>query len=373
MSARAAVGLAALLALAASVAAVTAGRARLPPEARLPSVELAGPRGAAALHDWLAATGRAPLRVSGPEELPPGAVAVLAAPLTPLTAAEVDRLWAHAAAGGLLVVAAGSPGAQPELERRLRLSRPRLGGRGGDRALALAPHPLVAGLTLATAGGSVASDLPGALPVAGGPGFAAVVSAPLGRGEILLLAGPDLLENGWLGEGDNLQLWARLAARGPLAFDEGHFAREVPRREPAGGRLLPLVLQLLASAALLLWGLGHRLGAVRPPPAQAARTAADYLASLGALYRSARAEPELAAAAWRAHRLRLQRQAGIPASLPDGQAGERLAALRPEAAPSFREAATLAALGTRTPAALLRLVAGLARTESALERRPPQR
>ncbi|MBI5069743.1 MAG: hypothetical protein HZB56_16035 [Deltaproteobacteria bacterium] len=367
MRPRTAVGLAALLALAAALASVAAGRARLPPEARVPSVELTGARGAAALHDWLAATGRAPLRVSGPDELPAGAVAVLAAPVTPLSAAEVERLLARTAAGGLLVYAAGAPGAQPLLDQRLQVSRPRLAG-AGERAVPLAAHPLFDGLSLAGGGGSVASGLPGALPVAGGPGFTAAVSAPLGRGEVLLLAGPDLLENPRLAEADNLLFWARVAERGRLAFDEGHFAA-ARSPAPAAGRLTPLLLQLLAAAALLLWSLARRLGPIRPPPAQAARTAADYLASLGALYRSARAEPELAAAAWRAHRLRLQRQVGIAAALPDGQAAERLATLRPEAAPAFREAAARAARGPRDPAALARLVAGVARVEALLARR----
>ncbi len=368
MSARAALALAGLLALGAAVASIAAGRARLPPESPLPSTELAGPRGAAALHDWLAATGRAPLRVAGPADLPPGAVAVLATPTTPLSTSEVALLLDRIAAGELLVYAAGAPGAQPELERRLLLSRPRPGG-GSERAAPLAPHPLLSGLTLVTSGGSVASDLPGALPVAGGPGFAAVVSVPLGRGEVLLLAGPDLLENARIGEADHALFWARLSERGRLAFDEGHWSRATPAGPPAAGRLAPLLLQLLAAAALLLWALSRRLGAVRPPPALAARTAADYLASLAALYRSARADPELAAAAWRAHRLRLQRQAGIAAALPDAEAARRLAALRPEAAPAFREAAELAARGPASSAALARLVAGLARVEALLQRR----
>jgi hypothetical protein len=189
---------------------------------------------------------------------------------------------------------------------------------------------------------------------------------------VLLLAGPALLENARIAEADNLLLWARLAERGPLAFDEGHFAP--PSRPATGaGSLAPVVAQLAAAALLLLWPLARRLGAVRPPPAQAGRTAADYLASLGALYRKARAEPELAAAAWRAHRLRLQRRVGIGVALSDGPAADRLAAIRPEAAPVFREAAALAAGGATGPEALARLVAATARVEELLARRAPSR
>jgi hypothetical protein len=357
--------LAAALALAAAIAARALGREAEPSESPLPSADNPGPRGAAALFDWLGATGRRPLR--GPP-YPPGAVPILAAPPAALSAAEVDALLDRARAGGLVIWAAGPPASQPELERRLAVTRHR-GPREPEAAAALAPHPLLDGLALPASGTSVASDAPGALPVAGGDGFTSALSIPLGRGEVLVLAGADLLENARLDRGDALLFWARVAARGRPAFDEGHWVQAAPPPSPSSRGLAILGAQALLAALALGWARARRLGAVRPAPAAAAtRTAADYLASLGALYRRARAERDLGEAAWRSCRLRLQRRTGIPARLPDEAAAVRLDALAPEAARAFRRAAGVASRGAASPGELLALVRAAARAEALLER-----
>jgi hypothetical protein len=366
VSARATLALATLLALAAAIGAVALGRESAAEESRFASADNPGPLGAAALREWLAATGRRPQR--GPP-FPRGAVPLLGAPPAPLSPAEADALLAHARAGGLVIWAAGPPGSQPELERRLEVTRPG-GERDPEAAAPLAPHPLVDGLVLSASGASVASAAPGALPAAGGAGFTAVLSIPQGRGEVLVLAGADLLENRRLERADNLLFWARVAERGPPAFDEAHWA--APEGPPPASRrgLRLLGAQALAAALALAWSRGRRLGAVRPPPpAVASRTAADYLSSLGSLYRRARAEGDLAAAAWRAHRLRLQRRVGIAARLPADRAAARLEGIAPEAAEAFRRAARAAGRGVASPGELLELVRALARAEDLLDRR----
>jgi hypothetical protein len=361
-----AAALAAGLVLAAAIAAVALGRERAPEDSRLASPDNPGAHGAAALWEWLEATGRRPLR--GPPHIARD-VPVVPAPPAPLDADEVDALLAHARAGGLVIWAAGPPGSQPELAQRLRVARAR-GEREPEAAVPLAPHHLVDGLSLSVSGASVESEAPGALPVAGGPGFTSVLSIPVGRGEVLVLAGADLLENRRLERGDNLLFWARVSDRGRPAFDEQHWIALPPPRAASSLGLLLFGAQAVLAALALGWARGRRMGAVRPPPpAAASRTAADYLASLGSLYRRARAERELGAAAWGAHRLRLQRRAGIAARLPDGAAAERLAALSPEAAGLFREAARIARQGAASPVELLALVRSTARAEELMLRR----
>lgn len=368
---------AAVLLFAAAVGTTAALAHRRQREAELspyPGVENTGPRGLAALHAWLAETGRAPLVISGPEERPlRGATVILATPAAALEPEEAEALLEGARRGGLLVWAAGPEGTQPELEQRLELTRPR-SIRPAPRdapAVPLAPHPLVARLSLRPGGGAVLSRLEDALPVAGEPGrlpAAAAVSVPWGRGEVLILAGAALLENASLSRGDNLELWARASARGPVVFDERYLRRREAAAAPSTRALAATVLQALAAALTFFWARGRRLGAVRPPPAAApGRTAADYLHSLAALYRLARAEPRLAQAAWRRFRGDLQRRLGLPAALPDEEAAARLERSRPRAAAAFRRAALARRRAVRPGGdALLALTRAIAEVETIL-------
>lgn len=347
-----------------------------------PSVENPGPRGLAALRTWLSETGRAPVALTGAGDLPPpGAALVLAAPRAEIGPADAEALLDHAARGGLLVWAVGREGSQPEMERRLQAYSPRalrpppLEG----VAVAIAPHPLFAGLSLRTGGGSVASRAPAALAVAGVLDGAAVhpaaVSVPWGRGEVLLLESAEPLQNSGIAEAENLEMWARLAARRTVAFDERFLVPRAEAAPPSARAIAALAAQGLAAALAFFWARGRRLGAVRPPPPPgAARTAADYLASLSALYRRARAEPRLAQETWRRLRAELWRRAGVPPGLSDDEAARRLERTRPEAAARLRQAAALRAGAARGGSArLLGLVRAAAQVEAALVLTPAGR
>jgi hypothetical protein len=323
---------AAALALVAAASAVAHRRQIETDLSPWPGAENAGPRGLAAAVAWLASTGRPVAVLSRPEDRPPaGAVLLLAAPRGALSSEDAEEVAAHAAAGGTVVWAVG-PAPQPALERRLGAVRASPGGDLAARtAAALAPHPLFDGLAFRTSGGDVASDAPGAVRVAGGRDFAAAVAFPLGAGEVVLLAGPDALENQHIADLGNLSLWARLAARGPLALDERHL-RGGAAAPAARSALALLLLQALLAGAAFALARGRRLGAIRPPPPPRGRTARDYLESLGALYRRARAEEELSRSAWGRARRDLERRAGIAARLPDAEAERRLRRRAPAAA-----------------------------------------
>ena len=367
-----ALGLAALALVAAAVLAGSSGpgRRRGGPLARLPSAESPGPRGLAAAAAWLGATGRPWVRLATPGDAPPpGAAWLRLAPAVPLGAADAGAVLAHAARGGLVVWAMGEA-PQPALEAALGARR--LPGPGaGERTVAgAADDPLLAGLALRAGEAGVASDRPGARPAAvGAPGEPpAAVTVPVGRGAVLLLSGPAALDNAHLATGDALSLWVRLAARGPVAFDERWLAPSPPA--PGASPVRPAALavrQALLVALALLLAIGPRLGAVRPPPAPAARrTARDYLESLAVLYRRSGAEPALAADAWRRLRARLERDAGVPSRLDDGEAAARLAARWPGSAEAVRRAA--AALAHGGPGTLLEVTRAAADVESGLRR-----
>jgi len=355
--------LAGALALVAAGAAVGQRRQREAEVSPLPSSENTGPRGLAAARRFLEETGRTAIRQTdaGPPP-PPGATVILAAPRAALDEAEAAALLSHASEGGTLVLTLGGA-PQPALERRLGLSSGP--GPAPPLAAALAPHPLFVGLLLPASGAALSSTASGALPVSGRRLAASALSIPLGRGEAIVLSGPEPLENAHLAEADAVALLVRLAARGPVILDERFL---VPRGAPAPPSLRALALlalQALLAAALLLGARAPRLGAIRPPPADApGRTARDYLASLAALYRRAGAEPELARAAWGAFRRRLERRTGIPARLADADAAGRLARRSRPAAEALRSGA--AALEGRRTGALLAATRAAADAEAAL-------
>jgi len=349
---RAALVLAGLLGAALLVFAVVATP---PPSdaalARFPSTGSTGGAGVGAAARWLAATGR-PFRRLAPGDGDPaaGETWLLLAPAAPLDEREVAALIERASAGGLVVWALGPGGeaGQPALARRLGAHR--LPG-GGERTVGpLAPHPLFDGLSLLAGGAGVTSDAPGASPVLGEADRPAAVAVPQGRGEVLLLAGAELLDNRHIGEGAALSLWVRLSARGPLAFDERHLRRWGAASRAGAPPGTALGLQVGLVVLLLAAALWPRLGAVRPPPREAAgRTTRDYLASLAELYRRSGAEEELAAATWGRLRRRLELQAGVGAALPAEEAARRLGLRSPAAVEPLR----------RGEAALLRGGAGI--------------
>lgn len=307
----------------------------------LPAVENGGPRGLAAARGWLEVTGR-PHRVIRSGDLAPAdrEVLLLVAPPAPLDDASAAALLAHVERGGLLVWALGDR-AQPALERQLGVARE---GRSGSEAMhaapSLAPHPLFDDVVLRTRGASLRAT-GAAHPAAGAREQPFAVVVPIGRGEVIVLADPGPLENLGLGGGDNLTFLARLAALGPIAFDQRHLTPTDAGPLPSRRTLAASVAQALLVAAALLLALGRRLGEIRVPlVAEGGRTGRDYLASLAGLYRRAGAERALADQTWHRLRKELERRAGIPYGLGVEEAAARLERGRPAAAAALRSASS---------------------------------
>jgi hypothetical protein len=258
---------------------------------------------------------------------------------------------------------------QPALE--VALAARRLPGPGGERTVQGAPGDgLLGGLALQASGAGVTSDRPGARVAAAGaePGAtAAAVVVPVGRGLVLLLADPLPLDNDHVARGDALSLWVRLAARGPIAFDERWLAPSRPAGASAPRPVTLAAFQTLLATLALLVAIGRRHGTVRPPPLPATRrTARDYLDALAVLYRRGGAEPALAAATWRRLRARLERDAGVPSRLPDEEAAGRLGPRWPATAGALRRGA--AALARGGPGTLLAVTRAAADAEAGLRR-----
>jgi hypothetical protein len=116
-----------------------------------------------------------------------------------------------------------------------------------------------------------------------------VISAmPLGQGEVLLLACPDVLENAHLGNADHLALLHALAGAGrAVYFDESvHGLRSETGLFDllTGWGLGPLMVSLSLLAATLFWRGRARLGPPDPEAPEARSEAVDLLDSLAQPY-----------------------------------------------------------------------------------------
>jgi hypothetical protein len=200
------------------------------------------------------------------------------------------REEAWVAAGGRLVLAVADPLGPLKVEAAGPAPPPRkVHPRWpGVRALRPAPRRVLGGAALEDAVTLFASaDRP------------VVARVARGAGEILLLACPEVLENGLLAGGDHLLLLEELAGRGrPVLFDE-HAHGVVAERG-----LLPLVLDwglgpALALAALagaaLLWRSRVRVGPAEDAWEDRRSDAVDLVGSMAQLYERALKRNEAAA------------------------------------------------------------------------------
>ena len=139
--------------------------------------------------------------------------------------------------------------------------------------------------SLRVLGGDVLRDAHAVFLLAGRPLLA---RRPLGRGEIFLLAAPEVLENGRVGQGDHLALLEALVEQGrPAYFDEhAHGIGSEPG-------LLDLVLDLGFGPLLIMlctlgmaafWRGRRRLGPTVDDDQEARSDAVDLLDSLGQFY-----------------------------------------------------------------------------------------
>jgi hypothetical protein len=117
-----------------------------------------------------------------------------------------------------------------------------------------------------------------------GPAFA---RWPLGRGDVLLLAVPEAIQNGALARADHLRLLEALAPGRPLYFDEhahGLDARPGLLDLMASWGLGPALVLLVATAIVLLWRERARLGPPHDGHRERRTEAVDLLDSLALLY-----------------------------------------------------------------------------------------
>jgi hypothetical protein len=224
-------------------------------------------------------------------------------------------------------------GADPDLSP-LAGASVRPGGEKRREVRPSAPSGLMTGVEKLRLAQDRWDDLSGSVVVhaadARGP---ALISRPLGRGQVIALADSSSLANGHLAESDNAILAANLAAfaKGPIYFDEYHHGfRERPTLAGVLFRppLLWATLQALVALGLFVHAASRRFGAAIPlRPAPRYRASAEYVAALAALYQRAGAKAAVLERLAQGFRREVGRALGLPANAPAARIAE-LAARR---------------------------------------------
>ncbi len=123
-----------------------------------------------------------------------------------------------------------------------------------------------------------------------------VAREPLGSGDIVVVAVPEMFFNGSLAYGNHLPLLIALAgASRPVYFDEyvhGLASAEGPLDLLKQWRLGPFLLLILAASILALWRGAARVGPPEEEYRDSRSEAVDLVSSLGALYQKSMSDAE---------------------------------------------------------------------------------
>jgi len=199
---------------------------------------------------------------------------------------EADAIRAWVEGGGRLVLGASSEVAWIE---QLLDAPPRWTGTVDDEHRPLVPIADVR--TVVSLDGTGFEDLGGLLPMLGPAETPLAASAPLGAGQVILLADTSPLTNRGLARADNAAFALSLAGGAPVAFLETVHGYGVSRG--FGG--LPssvkwALLGLALTSLVALWSVGKRFGEPEDEPSEAPPPRVEYVDALaGSL---ARAKPE---------------------------------------------------------------------------------
>jgi hypothetical protein len=124
----------------------------------------------------------------------------------------------------------------------------------------------------------------------------AVARERIGRGDLIVVADPEIFTNEQLRMGNHLPLLLALAGNArPLVFDEtihGLGGADGPLALLEDWNLGPFLVLTLAVAALIVWRGSRRVGAAEDPYRERRSDAVDLVHSLGALYERSMTEAE---------------------------------------------------------------------------------
>lgn len=225
----------------------------------------------------------------------------------PYSQEEVEQLKQFVEAGGRLVYlaprdlrATREPSVQPDLDKWLRVKWgkeslplpriPELGDvDGADLKVILPLGPLHELTALRVSQEPLAFlDTDDAIALTEPPGL---WFRRVGNGEVWLGSGPDLAQSKRLDLGDNLTWWERLAAQGPIAFDESHLLP--PVLTTSASNVWAFLAQLLLVGVAWAYAKGKRMAPPRSRARDHHRSTHEYISAMAGLLKRGHVEREL--------------------------------------------------------------------------------
>jgi hypothetical protein len=254
-----------------------------------------------------------------PEDLPSesdGAVLVFAEPFESASTNERAAIRRFVSGGGR-VLAIGSDAADmaPDLDSA---SAEEFDAQARTFS-ALMPSPITRGapeITMVAPDTFTSSKHPW-LALYGKDNEVAVVSYPVGKGEVIWWASSSPLSNGSIRDKDNLAFFLNCVRPGQNArvyWDEYfHGARASLVSYFANGPLPWVGLQIGLAFLAVLFTFSRRVGPARMPATESRLSPLEFVETLGDLYQSAHASPAAVGVAYRRFRLALSRKLAMPA------------------------------------------------------------
>jgi hypothetical protein len=246
--------------------------------------------GASAALLYAQAMGHPASQVTGSFDLPEtGSMMFVFTPTSGYTADEAERTRSWVNNGGILVYSAEQ--GDPELDRAFGVTR-FAGDVGGGIYKA---NPVVGGVARVEGGSGVAPFDPSPSQVTflrTGEGFSVGYVQKIGLGDVVVLADPLVLCNGYLEKLDNGRLLADLLGMSSpgarVAFDEYHHGLTASDFAPQAWLLTPWGAALSWLLVAVFFGLvlrGRRFGPIVGRPAEVARSDVEWSVAVGQLLR----------------------------------------------------------------------------------------